>query len=370
MKVLHVITSLKQGGAQIVLRDLVQRMRGFESEVIALLPDQTMVPALGAAGAVRVTCIDLRRPDSLLQLRALMRAAKPDLVQTWMHHADLVAGGVARAMRLAPVIWNIRGSRLDLGGAPLLTRMIAKACALTSSRIPRRIVCGSHAAHAAHVALGYDASRMLVIPNGFDVDRFRPDAAMRADVRRELQVGDDTIVIGLFARFDPLKDHRTFLAAAGRIARERPNVRFLLAGDLIDANNARLVEWIREENVAARCILLGRRDDVPRLLNGVDIACLSSFSEGFPNVVGEAMACAIPMVVTDVGDAALLLGDCGEVVPPRDPAAIAAACVRLIDAGADARARLGACGRERIREHFSIDAVVAQYEALYRATVS
>jgi glycosyltransferase involved in cell wall biosynthesis len=173
-------------------------------------------------------------------------------------------------------------------------------------------------------------------------------------------------LIGLVARFDPLKDHSTFAQAAGLLHTHLPDVQFLLCGLGMTWDNHQLVNWIDTANIRTCCHLSGHREDISRILASLDIATLSSYRESFPMVVGEAMACGVPCAVTDVGDAALIVGDTGRVVPPRDPQALAAAWQELIEMGAEKRAELGTRARQRVEERFSFPAIASRYEALYR----
>jgi glycosyltransferase involved in cell wall biosynthesis len=211
---------------------------------------------------------------------------------------------------------------------------------------------------------------MRVIHNGFDTEKLRPDAAARREIRAELGIGPTVPLIGLVARFDPLKDHATFVAAAGAIACANADARFLLCGDNVVSANPELMTWIRRAKVEERTHLLGRREDVPRVNAALDIAVCSSSMEGMPNVVGEAMSCGVPCIVTDVGDAALLVGDTGAVVPRRDPSALASACLTWLALPADELGRKGERARNRILEEFSLPVSVGRYAELYRSVIA
>jgi glycosyltransferase involved in cell wall biosynthesis len=211
---------------------------------------------------------------------------------------------------------------------------------------------------------------MVVIPNGTDVATFRPDPMARAAVRRELNLPEGAPLIGLVARFDPQKDPRNFVQAAARLHARRPEAQFLLCGHGMNWDNPALVRWIEGGGIRDRCYLLGRREDIPRLTAALDVATSSSATEGFPNVLGEAMACGVPCVATDVGDSAVIVGNTGHVVPPHTPGALADAWARLLDMPARERRDLGMRARERVASSFSIDSVVERYEALYRGLTS
>ena len=211
---------------------------------------------------------------------------------------------------------------------------------------------------------------MMVIPNGFDLAAFKPDAKARTAVREELGISQEALLIGLVGRFDPQKDHRNFVAAAARLRAYCPQVHFLLCGDGVNWNNAELTGWIGEAGLRQQFHLLGRREDMPRLTAALDISSTSSsYGEGFPNVIGEAMACGVACAITDVGDSAFIVGETGLVVPPRDPEALAHAWKKLIEMGPEGRQKLGETARKRILENFSLPDIVARYEALYKEVV-
>jgi glycosyltransferase involved in cell wall biosynthesis len=225
----------------------------------------------------------------------------------------------------------------------------------------------SQAARDLHVAAGYDPAKFVFIPNGFDVMTFRPDPAARREARAELGLPEGAIAIGMVARFDAQKDHPNFIRAAALLARRLADVRFVLCGLGAGPENADLVRLLAEHGVSDRFQLLGRRSDIPRVMNALDVCTLSSsFGEAFPLAIGEAMSCGVPCVVTDLGDSAYLVADTGRVVAPRDSAALAGAWETLARLEPEARRRLGFAARERIVQHFALARTVEQYADLYR----
>ncbi len=373
MKVLHVITGLNTGGAEMMLCKLLSALRaepGVRSEVISLGPPGPMAAKIAALG-VPVASAGMKDGLGALarvaRLRAMIRAAAPDVVQTWMAHANLLGGLAARAAGPAPVVWNLRQSQLDPASAKPATERVIRLAGRLSRAIPARIVCVSESARRAHAAVGYDAARMTVIPNGFDAGEFRPDPAARAGVRAELGLAPGTPLVGLVARVDPYKDHATFLAAAAGVAEAVPGAAFVLAGAGAEAGNPALDGPIRDHGLAGRVHLLGRRDDVARITAALDVAVSSSASgEGFSNTLGEALCAGVPVAATDVGDAAAIVGAEGRIVPPRDAPALARAIVELLSLTAEARAALGAAGRARMARDHALPAIAARYLALYR----
>jgi glycosyltransferase involved in cell wall biosynthesis len=249
---------------------------------------------------------------------------------------------------------------MDLAHYPTTTRLTLRVLAFCS-RAPQVVIVNSQVGQQFHQAVGYQARRWEVIPNGFDMLRFRPNASARQWVCEEFGVQTDAVLVGLVARVDPMKDHDTFLDAAGLVAKARTTVRFLLVG----RDTQTLKSAVDQRGLTDYVHLLGERGDVDRLLPGIDIACLSSISEGFPNVLGEAMACGIPCVSTNVGDARSIIGDTGLVVPMRDPVAMARAIMDLIDRGHAAREQLGRAARARIESEYSLPKIVDRYTALY-----
>jgi glycosyltransferase involved in cell wall biosynthesis len=236
--------------------------------------------------------------------------------------------------------------------------------------VPQTIVCAAEASRRAHVSVGYDATRMLVVPNGFDVARFCASPEQRAAIRNQCGFRSDSLVIGILGRFHPVKDHHNFVRAAGLLAARYPNVRFMMVGRELDANNRELADWIAKAGHESRFALLGERSDVPACLAAMDVFCLSSRTEGFPNVVGEAMAMGLPCVVTDVGDAAMLVTDTGVVVAKEDAEALAAGLSRVIDMTPEARARLGQMAKARIHSEFTMARARERFEDIYLRLVN
>jgi glycosyltransferase involved in cell wall biosynthesis len=228
------------------------------------------------------------------------------------------------------------------------------------------VVVNSATGQAFHTQIGYHPREWVLIPNGIDDQQFRPDAVARRSVRQELGLEPEALLIGLIARFDPMKDHTTFLQAARLLLDSHPQTHFLLCGAEVTPENLQLSCQIETGHLQERVHLLGLRRDITRITAALDVATLSSsFGEGFSNVVGEAMACEVPCVVTDVGDSAQVVGDTGIVVPPKDPQALADGWRKLIEMGVEGRQRLGRAAREWIQQEYSLESVVTQYENLY-----
>jgi glycosyltransferase involved in cell wall biosynthesis len=299
----------------------------------------------------------------LFKLIALLRRIKPSIVQTWMVHSDLLGGVAARLAGVPRVIWGVRTT--DYSIESRLTCIVRWLCARLSTWIPDKIVCAAHASLASSLIAGYDANKLITISNGFDIDRLRANIGAGASIRKELCIDDCHILIGCLGRFNLAKDHANFIRAAGLTADRYSECRFLMVGRDVSVDNGELMQLIEASGYSNRFILLGERSDPAACLDAMDIFVLSSCTEGFPNVLGEAMAMGVPCVTTDVGDAAVLLGDAGEVVPARAPTALADAISRLLDFPATKRQALGRAGMDRVKYEFSINAVAQKFSDLY-----
>lgn len=361
---LHLITGLGAGGAEAQLVRVAGGLaaRGWPVIVAALDGRGPRAEALRAVG-VPVHDLGMRGglPDPLAVARLirLIRRTRPGVLQSWLYHADLI-GTLAAALTGVPHLWNLRCSDMDLRRYGLGTRLTVGALRFLCRR-PLGIVVNSAAGIAAHAARGWKPGHWIPIPNGFDLDHWRPDPAARFVLRQRLGLDADTRLIAHVARADPMKDHAGFFAALLRLLPARPDLHAVLIG--------RGTEHLAPPPaLLGRVHALGECGDVHHLLPGADLACLSSaFGEGFPNVLGEALACAVPCVATNVGDCAVIIGSAGTIVPPRDPGALAAALADLIDRAPAERARMGEIGRARVAAEFALPVVLDRYEQLYRA---
>lgn len=368
----HLITGLGMGGAEMMLCKLLSLSdrRRYVHEVVSLTGPGPMAGRIEALG-IPVSSLAMRGgPRRWLaayrRLRESLTADPPDLLQSWMYHADLLAALTRPKGGGVPLIWGIRQSDFAPPAWIRPTYGVARLCARLSHEAPERIVCCSEVAARLHAGIGYDRRRMVVIPNGFDLDRFVPDEQARAVVRRELGLAAEAPLVGVVGRFDPQKDHRGFVRAAARVKARFPEARFLFCGQGLDGGNRRLRQWIDEAGLDRSVILLGLREDIPRVLAALDVFVSSSaYGEGFPNVVGEAMACAVPCVVTDVGDSARIVGETGRVVRPGDPVALAGAIGEVLALDSGERRAIGGRARRRIAERYGLPAIVRRYEALY-----
>jgi len=304
-------------------------------------------------------------PLFLMRLIFWLRGNHPDVIQTWMYHADLIGGVAAKFSGGIPITWGIHHTTINSVSTKWLTKRTVQLCSMLAKWLPTHIVCCSETSKKVHEALGYPTEIMEVITNGFSLNKFHPSSDDRLSLRQELGIFEDTILVGHIGRFVPEKDHRNFIQAASRLCSKYSNVEFLMCGAGVTWENSELVKLIEEAGIRSRVYLLGKRDDIPRIMASLDILAQSSCCEAFPLVGGEAMASGVPCVVTDVGDSALLVGDTGSVVEPRNYKELAKALGHLIDLGENERKSLGIKARQRIEKYFNLPDIVRKYENIY-----
>jgi glycosyltransferase involved in cell wall biosynthesis len=376
LRVLHIISDLSIGGAEMMLYKLLaasDRQR-VAPVVVTLVNRGDLLQRIKNLG-IDVYTIGLKpgrpSPLGLWRLVRLMRQLRPQLILGWMYHSCLAAQLAKPFLREpAKVLWSIHCSSNCWRGEKKLTAAVVKVCALLS-RLPDHVIFVSHASQREHEATGYPKKLSSVIPNGINVLEFTRCSESPLSVREELGLPPDAMLLGIAGRYHKMKDHENFLRAAALLSKTHPKVQFLLVGRDVDDRNENLTRIINELGLRNQTHLLGERSDMPRLVAALDVFSLSSsHGESFPNVIGEAMACEVPCVVTDVGDAAQIVGDAGRVVEPRNPAALAAAWRELFELGAANRKALGWEARSRVIERFAMDSVSTRYQVLFESLLA
>jgi glycosyltransferase involved in cell wall biosynthesis len=284
-----------------------------------------------------------------------------------MYHADLLGGLVGKLFFGVPVVWNIRHSDLHPEANHWMTLRVAKLCGLLSAWAPARIVCCAESGRIIHTRIGYRTSKMVVIPNGFDLEAYRPRPDADVICLERYGIPRHIDLISLIARYHPQKDHATFIAAAKLYHARSPETIFALCGDGITSANGELMNLIGQAGLEGRVFLLGRRApaDIALIMSRSSLITSSSSEEAFPNVIGEAMACGTVCVVTDVGDSAYIVGDTGVVVPARSPEELAKGWMRILNMDEHTRAALGRAARHRVETKFGLPAIALRYQDLY-----
>jgi glycosyltransferase involved in cell wall biosynthesis len=362
----HIIVSLHPiGGAELMLKRLLLECShddNYKQTVLTLKGPGVIDDDLRAKGVDVINLNMVRSFKSSLggmyKLIRLMRIKKPDAVFTWMYHADLI-GGVAYLVGIKNIIWGIRNTQIPQRGLSV-TWFVIKLCSILSFVIPRVIVCCAYAAKSAHAKLGYCSKKMMVIPNGYDLTAFNPSQNLKNNVKKKLGIKEDSKVIGIVGRFDVLKDFNNFIQAASRVAQKFDNVYFLMAGKGIDQQNSQLMSWINVAKIEDRVLLFGQVDPHD-IFAAMDFYCLSSKAEGFPNVVAEAMAMETPCIVTDVGDARIIVNDLGKVVLPNNPYQLSKAIIEMLEMPESLVIKMGSEARQFISDNYNIRKVAQQY---------
>ncbi len=367
--VAHFIAAPGGGGAEAMLVNLVTAMDPAQWRTVVILMDgrpwPEAVAKLEAAGAEvhDLEAAAFLRKDTLVRLTKLLKEIKPDVLQTWMHHADFVGGWCARMAGIKNVVWGIhcREIHRNPGDSDLKMAIFKRLMGGTSVMVPARIISCSEAAMEDHVPLGYPAKAMTWIPNGIDTARFVPDAGARAAVRKELRVPADVPLVGFIGRFHEMKNLSTWLRAAAMLQARRPNTHFWLCGgeewELGDCPRAALSVMPHRNQVHFTPF----RPDPERVYPALDLFSLSSRTEACPMTVMEALSCGVPCVTTDVGDCARLLEGVGKVVPMGNAEALARAWEEMLDHPPESRLL-----RRHAVEHFDIGVAARAYEKVYQ----
>ncbi len=371
MQVLHIITGLKKGGAETLLYNLCEYDREFNHTIISL----SDTPDLEASFMkLNIPVFSLNFPDGkikisgVLKLYRLIKKINPDIVQTWMIHADLIGGLTARIIGIKNIFWGVHHTVLFFGKVKWSTILILKINALLSHFIPKKIVYCAEKSRSVQESIGFKKSKGVVIQNGYNIKKFYRNTNLGNNFRDELKISEDTFVIGHVGSYDPLKDHNTLIEALNILNKQNFKFTAVLAGKNLDNDNYDLVTKIEEKELSGRIHLIGMRNDIPAIMNGIDLFVLSSISEAFPNVLNEAMACGTPCITTDVGDASLIVKNTGWIVPTKNPKLIVDA---VIDAEDELRSRTGSWLKrqdechERINENFSLKKMTQKYKELW-----
>jgi glycosyltransferase involved in cell wall biosynthesis len=375
MKVLHCITGLSGDGAQRMLLRLVTGLRDekIESEVVNLGPHAPLVQEFEKQGiAVRSLGLSANPADAVAgayRVGRIIDELRPDVIQSWMYHANTLALlGRYFSNHKPPLAWNIRRGLDDFSERSFKTRAVIRVNAFTS-RLPHRIIYCSGDNRAQHEAFGFNPEGGCVVENGFDTAHFSPSAFKRTETRRAWSISDDEIVVGNVGRFDVAKGHSYLLRAFAETVKKVPKARLVLIGRGVEGANQSITQTVQELGIEDRVVLLGERDSLEAVYPAFDLYCSASLNEGFPNAISEAMACAVPCVVTDTGASRELVDGIGRVVPSRTPGELAASLVELASMAESARQKLGIRLRERIDRRYSLGSVVRRYGEVYRAVV-
>jgi glycosyltransferase involved in cell wall biosynthesis len=379
VKVLHVITGLNVGGAENMLAKLLEGSVDSNEcgSVVSLLEPGPIAERIRACG-VRIDSLNMRQGmatfGGVQALSRIVRAAAPDVIHGWMYHGNLaasLASMMAKPRILAkqgvPLVWNVRHSLADSHRETWKTRALLRVSA-PLSRQPAAIIYNSQVALEQHQAHGFSPRRSLVLPNGFDCAKYKPDPAARERLCSEFGIDPGALIVGIVARLHPMKDHAGLIDAVALARAKGLDIHLVMIGDGLAPPPERMAAQIALQIPADRISLGGARSDVASLMPGLDILAVSSaWGEAFPNVIGEALACGVPVVATDVGDSAVVVGRCGLIVPPSSPQDLANGIISLSELGPEGRRNMGIAGRQQVAENYSLDAICKRYRTLHQS---
>ena len=371
IKIAHIVNCLSPGGAEIMLCNFISKMdkEKYCAVVISLTNKGTLSEKIEKMG---VPVYEAGMKSGNLNIKAFikliryLRTYKPELIQTWMYHSNVIGGIAGILSGVKNIVWGVHASQLDGELTKNGTLFIIKISSWLSMIIPSIVIFCSKSSYHLHLILGYKTKIMRVVPNGFNLKDYRPDAACKKNILKELGLQQDVQLVGMAARYDPQKNHSDFILAASRLNKIMPSVEYLLVGSGVTSDNEILCSQIEEVGLSDKIHLLGYRDDMPKIYAALDVSTITSvYGEAFPLVIGEAMACGTPCVVTDVGDSAFIVGDTGIVIPPGKPDEIANAWMKILKMDLIEKKKIGVAARKRINELFTIESVVKQYEKEY-----
>lgn len=377
-KVLHLIPALAGGGAERFLRNLVRTMHGtrWQSVVVVIrVGDHTVLAEeLRAQGCI---VYDLNEPALLnpgvwTGVWKLIRKEQPDVVQTWMHHADFIGGVAAWLAGVRNVVWGVRASvvwRNPKDGG-FKTWLFHQALKWSSRLLPRRIIGNSQVALAAHEEMGFPPRKFVWIPNGIDAERFSPRPDVGMETRRALALPPQAPVAGFVGRFHPIKDMALFFNVAARVQTVVPDLHLVICGggkpDLYPEAREALLRLPHPDQVH----FVPFTQETERLYPAFSLLALTSTSEAFPNVVMEAMACGVPVVSTAAGDARLMIGDAGRVVNIGDADAMTQAWLDTLAMPSNERAAQVQRGRERASQEFTMGRAAERFIKVYEEVLA
>ena len=368
MKVVHIITGLGDGGAEHVLFKICKYDIANKHIVISLTGPGKYFSLLSKLG-IKVYFLNIRffSIHKFIFLIKLLRSLKPDIVQTWLVHADFLGSIAARLAGINNILWNVRYSNIEIGKAKLTTILIIKILSILSYVIPKFIIIVSKKAKKIYEIAGYNKRLFKFIPNGYDLSILKINKLQKKNFRKNIKIKKNIPLIGNVARYDPQKDHLNLLNALSLIREKNINFFCVLVGYNVNQNNIDLISEIKKLRLSNHVKLLGQNDNISKVMNGLDIHVLSSsYGEGFPNVVAESMACGTPCIVTDVGDSTLIIGKTGWVVPPKNSIKLAKAIEKaLYEKSTNKWNKRRNKARLRIKKNYDISKMVKLYNNVW-----
>jgi len=371
IKILHIINNLSPGGAEIMLLNLVShadRSR-FDISVFSLQDKGDISIDIEKLGIPIFHFNILKKYDfflKFLKLIFILIKIKPDIVHTWMYHSNLIGGIAAKFASRSKIIWSIHSTTLAPGPEKKSTEIVIRLSSFFSKYLPDKIVLCSKSSYEFHKIIGFEKNKMMVIPNGIDLGKFKYSSKAKLNLMSKLKLAHDIKFIGMVGRYHPMKRHDIFLHAAQIIVNKYPFIHFILCGSGVDNSNRKLTKLIHSFSLGSNIHLFGYIADMSILYASLDILTItSSYGESFPLTLCEAMACNIPVVSTDVGDASYIINSKDMIIPINEPMLIAEKWEKIISLDIKSRNEIGVKNRSRIENLFDIKSIKKKYEHHY-----
>ena len=372
MKILHIITSLLDGGAEGVLYQLCCNDK-TNQHIVVSLKGRGKYGKLLSKHNIKIYTLNMKPEKfsliSLFKLIKILRKEKADIIQTWLYHADFFGSIAAKLSGFKNLVWNIRHSNFNEKYTKKNLKILIKLLAKLSHLLPKKIIFCSKNAMKLHIKIGYEACKMRYIPNGYDLQKFKPQP--RKLILKKKHTNKQSTILGCVARFHPQKDHNNLLHALSILKKKKLVFKCILAGLGLNKKNIILTKLIKKLNLYNEIILLGPQENINRIMKKIDIHILASeFGEAFPNVVAEAMACGTPCVVTDVGDSSLIVGKTGWVVKPSNPELLAKSLIKALKFSKLKKWNHQCLSaRNRIANKFPIQKMIYNYNKVWKETI-
>jgi glycosyltransferase involved in cell wall biosynthesis len=363
VKIIHIITGLGDGGAEHILYKICRYDHLNEHIVISLKRFGKYFKLLNKLDVkVYSLNINIFSIFQFFKLIKILRLLKPDLVQTWLVHGDFVGSIAAKLAGIQNIVWNVRYSNLERKNTKFTTFVLVKILAKLSHIIPKSVIVVSKSTKFFCINFGYNKKKLCLISNGYDLNILKPLSNQKLYFQKKLKIKKNVPIIGLVARYHPVKDHFNLLQALSIMKSKNINFYCVLVGSNINNSNVKLISEIKRLKLSNFIKLIETNNNIVQVMNGLNIKILCSKREGFPNVVAEAMACGTPCIVTDVGDAALIVGKTGWIIPPNNPIKLAEAINKAINEMIT-KNWSKRCNQSRIRieKKFDISKMIASY---------
>lgn len=366
MKIIHLITSLTEGGAQSLLFEFIKSDKSNIHIVISIKDNGRYIKKLNEIGVE----VHLLNFESLLdflksinKLFLILNIEKANIIHSWLYHANLVTFLVRIMNPKMKIIWAIHNFSISLKSISLKTLFVVYLNAFSSYFVPNNIVFASECAIKSHIKIGFNKKVIKLIRNGINTEYFKPFSNKRT-LKDDLNLRDK-IVMAMIARYDKVKDHKNLINSLKYLKDKRDDWAILLIGENMDSNNLELMHLLDNANIKQNVFCLGVRKDIKYILNSIDFCVLSSYSEDQPIVLIESMSCGKLCIATNVGSIPLIINKFGWLVPKSNPFELFKAFLNAFDTDNESLKNLSNSARNHICKSFSIKKMICEYNLLY-----